>query len=64
MTIEFTLPDISCGHCAKAVEKTIKRLDANAAVTVDITTKRVQVETTAARDALSAALTEEGYPPA
>jgi copper chaperone len=62
--MEFTLPDISCGHCAAAVERTIKRIDANATVQIDVATKHVSVATHATREQLAAALSEEGYPPA
>lgn len=62
--MNFTLPDISCGHCAAAVERTIKQIDAAANVHVDVATKRVEITTTASREQLAAALTEEGYPPA
>jgi copper chaperone len=62
--IEFSIPAISCGHCARAVTEAVHEVDPKAEVKVDIATKQVQVQTEAARAAVAAALTEAGYVPA
>ncbi len=62
--IEFILPDVSCGHCAGVVQKTVKAMDANATVEVDIPTKKVRITSTADKDTLALALTAAGYAPA
>ena len=62
--IEFSIPAISCGHCARAVAEAVQEVDPKADVTVDIAAKRVQIQTQAARAAVVAALTEAGYAPA
>ncbi len=63
--IELTLPDMTCGHCVKTVTATVHHLDANARVTIDLPSHRVQVESSAAsRDSIVKALAEEGYPAA
>ena len=62
--LTFTLPDISCGRCVAHVTEAVLGVDPQARVQVDLASKRVEVETTQARDALAAALTEAGYPPA
>jgi copper chaperone len=62
--IEFTINDMSCGHCASMITKTVHALDAQAKVDVDLAQKKVQVESTEDRVTLAAALTEAGYPPA
>jgi copper chaperone len=62
--IEFKLPDMSCGHCAATVQRTVQRLDAQAAVQVDLATRSVQIDADVDVARLRAALTEEGYPPA
>ena len=64
MTIELTLPAMTCGHCVKTVTATAQRLDPAARVTADLATHRVRLETTASRDALVQALAAEGYPAA
>lgn len=60
----YTIPDISCGGCAKAVTRIVERLDAQARVAVDLGTKRVEVETRASDADVRAALARGGYPPA
>lgn len=62
--LTFTVPDMSCGHCVKAITNAITALDAQAQITADLESKVVTVETTAEQAAIAAALTEEGYPPA
>jgi copper chaperone len=63
-TLEMTLPSMTCGHCVKTVTSAVQRLDANAQVRADLATHQVQVETTAAREAVLKALADEGYPAA
>ena len=58
---KLKVPEMSCGHCKAAVEKAVASVDAQARVDVDLENRTVQVETSAANDALIAALKEEGY---
>jgi copper chaperone len=62
--MQFKLPDMTCGHCASTVTKSIQRIDPGATVNVDLTTKNVTVESNVDRAAIAAALTEAGYAPA
>lgn len=62
--IELQIPDLSCGHCVRAVTETLHQLDAKAQVQVDLPSKRVQVSTEATPEKVVAALTDAGYPPA
>jgi copper chaperone len=62
--IELTLPDMTCGHCVKAVTQTVQRLDAAATVEVDLPTHHVKIATTQPAETVKAALAEEGYPAA
>jgi copper chaperone len=64
MTIELTLPDMTCGHCVKTVTATAQRLDPQAQVRTDLATHRAVFETSVARDVLAKALADEGYPAA
>ncbi|MBL8510059.1 MAG: heavy-metal-associated domain-containing protein [Betaproteobacteria bacterium] len=61
--MQFTLNDMSCGHCAAAVTKAIKALDAEAKIDIDLSTKLVKVESLAKAEDLAQALTEAGYAP-
>lgn len=61
--IEFNIPQMSCGHCVKAVTQAVKEVDAQAQVNVDLSTKKVSVQSDAPRDKLVGALAEAGYAP-
>jgi len=63
MTIEFVLPDMTCGHCVRTVTATVQQLDPTA-LQIDLPTHKVVIESTQTALALSAALAQEGYPPA
>lgn len=64
MTIELTLPDMTCGHCAKVVTATVQQVDPSAQLKIDLASHKVQIESTQPAQAFAAALTEEGYPAA
>ena len=59
---EFNVEGMSCGHCVGMVTKTVKALDPQAKVEVDLAGKKVKVESTRDRATLAAALTQAGYP--
>jgi copper chaperone len=61
---EFDIPNISCGHCVRAVTEAVHAADAQAQVQVDLPTHHVKVHSTATREALVAQLVQAGYPPA
>lgn len=61
--IEFNIAALSCGHCVRAVTEAVHQVDPAAKVEVDLARKQVQVESALARQQLSAALVEAGYPP-
>ena len=60
--MEFNVPDMSCGHCAGVITKTVMALDASASVSIDLPAKKVTVQTTQDRATVAAALAEAGYP--
>jgi len=60
--LRLSVPDMTCGHCAAAVTKAVKAVDAAAAVDVDLATKIVAVSTAADPRKVSAALADAGYP--
>lgn len=57
----FEVQGMTCGHCERAVTNAIQGVDAQAQVKIDRATKRVEVDSSANRDALQAAIAEEGY---
>ena len=64
MAIELTLPDMTCGHCARTVTSTVQKLDASAQVQVDLPSHTVVIQTSQSADAVKQALADEGYPAA
>ena len=60
--MEFTIKDMSCGHCVSVITKTVQQLDAQARVQVELTSKKVVVESVQPREAIAEALADAGYP--
>lgn len=59
--LDLHVKGMSCQHCVKSVTRAIQAQDPDATVTVDLPTGRVQVDTDLPRDAVAAAIAEEGY---
>jgi copper chaperone len=62
--IELKLPDMTCGHCASTVAKTVALVDPTARVEVDLRSQQVKIESEEDPRDFADALTEAGYPPA
>ena len=62
--IEFNIPQMSCGHCVKAVTEAVHEVDPKAKVDVNLGTKKVNVDSQAERQKIVDALAEAGYAPA
>jgi len=60
---EFVIQSMSCGGCASRVAQAVKKLDAQAKIEVDLSSRTVRIESTEDRVAVTKALTEAGYPP-
>ena len=61
MNQTFTVQGMTCGHCEKAVTTAIKTLDPQAEVRIDRASNLVEVTTAQPREAVAAAIQEEGY---
>lgn len=60
--IEFTLPDMSCGHCVRTITSTVQCIDPKATLQVDLRSRKVRIESVEAASRFAAALAEQGYP--
>lgn len=60
----FQIPNMTCGHCVRAVTQAVQVADPAATVQADLATHQVQVDTTAGREAVVAQLMQAGYQPA
>ena len=61
--MQFHLDNMTCGGCARTVIKTIQDVDPNALIATDPPTRLVEIESTASRAQITAALREAGFPP-
>ena len=61
-TTTLQVQGMTCGHCERAVTSAIQQLDPQAQVRIDRTQNRVDVDSSQPREALAAAIAEEGYP--
>ena len=52
---------MTCGHCERAVTEAVKTVDPQATVKIDLATGMVEIDSAQPREALSKAITEEGY---
>lgn len=59
----FTVPDMTCGHCVKAITAAVTAAVPGAVVVIDLPARRVTVENAPDRAAVAAAIAEEGYSP-
>ncbi|MCC6070835.1 heavy-metal-associated domain-containing protein [Massilia sp. GCM10020059] len=62
--IKLSIPDMSCGHCTGVINKTVKELDAGAAVEFDLTSRTATINTSADPAEVCDALEAAGYPAA
>ena len=62
--LEFQIPNMSCGHCVKAITEAVQAVDPAARVQADLPQHQVQVHSSAPREQLAAKLAEAGYAPA
>lgn len=61
MNQSFNVQGMTCGHCERAVTQAVKALDPQAQVTIDRSAGKVDVSSGLSRQAIAAAIAEEGY---
>ena len=63
MDVEFTVPEISCGHCKDTIESTLINVESIESVSVDIERKSVKAVASSNLDMMNVSqlLDEQGY---
>ena len=63
MSVVFTVPEISCGHCKDTIESTLNNVESIESVSVDIEKKSVEVISSSDLDMMNVSelLDEQGY---
>jgi len=61
MQQEFKVQGMNCGHCVKAVTQAVQLLDNAAAVSVELDSGKVVINSAVPRERLVEAIREEGY---
>jgi copper chaperone len=61
MQQEFKVQGMTCGHCVKAVTQAVQLLDNAAAVSVELESGKVVINSDLPRERLVEAIREEGY---
>lgn len=59
---ELQVEEMSCGHCASTVTKSVQALDAQAKVEVDLAQRKVRVQSTEELNKIAAAIVAAGFP--
>ena len=62
--LDLTIPDMTCGGCARGVTAAIKAVDPAAELVIDIPTHKVRVKTSASAESVKTAVAEAGFTPA
>ena len=63
MIIEFSVKDMTCGHCASAITRAVKEVDAGGRCEIDLGAKKVRIESSHPAEEFRAAIEEAGYTP-
>jgi copper chaperone len=61
--IEFTVQDMTCGHCVATITSALKTADPEARCEIDLAARRVKVESALSGDRIAAAITRAGFSP-
>lgn len=61
--IEFTVNDMTCGHCASTITRAVKDVDSASRCEIELGTKKVRIESAHPAGDFKAAIEEAGYTP-
>ncbi len=60
---EFTVQDMTCGHCVATITEAVKSVDPEGRCEIDLAAKRVRVETALSAERIASAITRAGFTP-
>jgi copper chaperone len=61
---EFSVPDMTCGHCASTITGALKAEDPKAKIEIDLSRHVVKVESALAQEEIARQIAQAGYTPA
>ncbi|NYT25874.1 heavy-metal-associated domain-containing protein [Alcaligenaceae bacterium] len=61
--MQFHIENMTCGGCVRGVTKAIQSVDPQAQINADPPTRKLEVNTSASREQIEAALLDAGFPP-
>lgn len=59
--LQFEIPDMDCKSCVASIERAVHKIDADAAVTADLTSKQVVIGSHASAQDMIAAIQKAGF---
>jgi copper chaperone len=63
IVIEFSVQDMTCGHCAATITEAVKSVDPEGRCEIDLAARRVKVESAFSPERIAAAITKAGFSP-
>lgn len=61
--MQFHIENMTCGGCVRGVTKAIQSMDPKAEINADPPSRKLEVNTSASREQIEAALNDAGFPP-
>lgn len=62
MDLHYTVPSMACAACGDTIARAVQKIDPDATVRADPTTKRVDIDTRSPESEVKRALAAAGYP--
>lgn len=60
---QFQVDDMTCKHCEATITKAILEVDAQAKITIDLSTHKVEIASDKPANLFASSITEAGYTP-
>jgi copper chaperone len=61
--LEFTVQDMTCGHCAATITAAVKSVDPAGRCEIDVPARRVRVDSAMSAERIASAITRAGFSP-